>query len=204
MSEYSFTEELLSYPNKNNAGSLFKDARDYTIQKLKDELNEIKSLNKCDLPERYIINEDATILFWKNGEKTIVKRCKDDEFNLRLGFLTAFFQHYCGMSKNKANKYLGSLNLEKIKKNEKIFIKVIDIGGTYDSYDELVEKCFPKYIKNFIKSGLPIKNKKYLLLGYTKHLVFGTKVALIQDINTSQVFVIKKDSIKEVRTDERD
>ena len=62
-----------------------------------------------NLPKRYIINKGATILFWKDGTKTIVKRCKDDEYNKRLGFLTAYFQKHCGMSKNKANKYLASL-----------------------------------------------------------------------------------------------
>jgi len=74
-----------------------------------------KDLN---LPERYIINKDATILFWENGEKTVVKRCEEDEFNPRLAFLTAFFQHYCGMSKNKANKYLASLEVEKTKEEK--------------------------------------------------------------------------------------
>lgn len=71
-----------------------------------------KQNNKIELPERYIINDGATILFWKDGSKTVVKRAEDDEFNPRLAFLTAFFQHYCGMSKNKANKYLASLQVE--------------------------------------------------------------------------------------------
>ena len=84
------------------------------MKSLKEELYIEKSKNnKIDLPERYIINENATILFWKNGEKTIVKRATDDEFNPRLAFLTAFFQRYCGMSKNKANKYLANLQVEK-------------------------------------------------------------------------------------------
>ena len=52
------------------------------------------------------------------GEKTIVKRCADDEFNKRLGFLTAFFQHYSGMSKNKANKFLAELEVEDEEKEE--------------------------------------------------------------------------------------
>lgn len=73
---------------------------------------------KVDMPERYIINENATILFWKNRDKTVVKRCEEDEFNPRLAFLTAFFQHYCGMSKNKANKYLAGLEIEKKEEKE--------------------------------------------------------------------------------------
>ena len=66
------------------------------------------------LPSRYIINKGATILFWKDGTKTIVKKSKDDKYDKRLGFLTAYFQKNCGMSKNKANKYLDSLIEEEL------------------------------------------------------------------------------------------
>lgn len=78
----------------------------------------ISEKGNLELPTRYIINQDATILFWKDGTKTVVKRCKDDEFNPRLAFLTAFFQKYCGMSKNKANKYLASLQVEDVKNSK--------------------------------------------------------------------------------------
>lgn len=87
--------------------------------KLADMQKEFEKAKKTtELPERYIINENATILFWKDGEKTIVKKCEDDEFNPRLAFLTAFFQHYCGMSKNKANKFLANLEIEKKQKSK--------------------------------------------------------------------------------------
>lgn len=72
----------------------------------------VKILNNDELPERYIINKNATILFWKDGEKTIIKRSKNDKFDKRLAFLTAYFQKHCGMSKNKANKYLDELIVE--------------------------------------------------------------------------------------------
>lgn len=61
------------------------------------------------LPKRYIINKGATILFWDDGTKNIVKRSKDDEYNKRLGFLTAYFQKHSGLTKNQANKYLANL-----------------------------------------------------------------------------------------------
>ena len=70
------------------------------------------------MPDRYIINKGATILFWADGTKTIVKRSKDDEYNKRLGFLTAYFQKTSGMSKSKANKYLDSLIEEGSNSNE--------------------------------------------------------------------------------------
>ena len=72
----------------------------------------VKIHNNDNLPKRYVINKGATILFWEDGSKTIVKRCKEDKYNKRLGFLTAYFQKHCGMSKNKANKYLASLEEE--------------------------------------------------------------------------------------------
>ena len=73
---------------------------------------------KVPMPKKYIINHGATVLMWDDGDKTVVKRCADDEFNKRLGFLTAFFQHYSGMSKNKANKFLAELEVEDEEKEE--------------------------------------------------------------------------------------
>lgn len=64
-------------------------------EEYEEKVNSGKIKGKVSLPERYIINENACILLWQNGEKTVVKRCADDEFNPRLAFLTAFFQHYC-------------------------------------------------------------------------------------------------------------
>ena len=61
------------------------------------------------LPKRYIINKNATILFWDDGTKTIVKLSKDDKYDKKLGFLTAYFQKNSGLSKNQANKYLDNL-----------------------------------------------------------------------------------------------
>lgn len=62
-----------------------------------------------NLPNRYIINDGATILFWSDGTKTIVKRSKEDEYNKILGFLWAYFQKTSGLSKSKANDYLKKL-----------------------------------------------------------------------------------------------
>lgn len=77
--------------------------------------------NDIRKPKKYIINKGATILFWKDGTKTIVKRNKDDEYNKRLGFLTAYFQKHSGLTKNQANKYLANLQDEEELANE--FVK---------------------------------------------------------------------------------
>lgn len=71
--------------------------------------------NRTNLPKRYIINKGATILFWEDGTKTIVRKCKEDKYDKRIGFLTAFFQKYSGLTKNKANKFLSELREEEPK-----------------------------------------------------------------------------------------
>lgn len=59
--------------------------------------------------ERYIIKEDACIVFWKDGSKTIVKKMAKAKHNKELAFLTAYFQKHSGLSKTKANKFLSEL-----------------------------------------------------------------------------------------------
>lgn len=70
------------------------------------------------LPQRYIINKNAGVLFWQDGTKTIVRRTKGDKHDKRVAFLTAYFQKMSGLSKNQANKYLDSL-VEEDEKGEK-------------------------------------------------------------------------------------
>lgn len=64
------------------------------------------------LPTKYIINNGATILFWADGTKTIVKRSEDDIFDPVKGFLWAYFQKHSGLTKTKANKYLRDIDKE--------------------------------------------------------------------------------------------
>lgn len=61
------------------------------------------------LPKKTIINDNAVVLIWGDDTKTIVKRHKEDNIDPIKGFLWAFFQAKCGMSKTKANKYLEKL-----------------------------------------------------------------------------------------------
>lgn len=73
-------------------------------------LNELEKEQSIGaLPEKYIINDRATVLFWSDGTKTIVRRAKEDEYNKKLGFLWAYFQKNSGLSKTKANEYLDNL-----------------------------------------------------------------------------------------------
>ena len=67
---------------------------------------------KNTLPVKHIINKKATILFWPDGDKTVVKRAKDDTFDKEKAFLWAYFLKHSDMSRNKANKYLRELEVE--------------------------------------------------------------------------------------------
>lgn len=65
-----------------------------------------------EVPEKYIINDNATILFWDDGTKTIVKKSENDVNDPIKSFLWAYFQKMSGLSKTKANKYLSELVVE--------------------------------------------------------------------------------------------
>lgn len=166
-----------------------------TLNKMTDELvtdikkeepkKEIKP--KSFMPTKYIINDNATILYFEDGSKTVVKKCEDDEFNARLGFLTAFFQHYCGMTKNKANKYLA--NLSKEKKKDKKLAKVLSLGFVYSNYSTFVEKFYPDYLKHFVMGDLPDLDKKYKVIKEDVSFKEYHK-CLIQDRETNQVYLM--------------
>jgi len=51
-------------------------------------------------------NEPATIVFWDDGTKTIVKRCKGDKNDPVKAFLVAHFIKSTGLSRTQAGKYL--------------------------------------------------------------------------------------------------
>jgi len=85
---------------------------DLTYTTINGTIFDLETAEDYGLPDHYIINDGATILFWKDGTKTIVKRAKDEKFDKRLGFLTAYFQKHCGLSKTKANKFLDNLEVK--------------------------------------------------------------------------------------------
>lgn len=67
-------------------------------------------VSNSTLPEKYIVNDKATILFWEDGTKTIVKKSKNDIFDPIKSYLWAYFQKHSGMTKTQANKYLAEIN----------------------------------------------------------------------------------------------
>lgn len=103
---------------------------------------------KSKLPEKYIINKGATILFWEDGTKTVVKRTKDDEYNKIMGFLWAYFQKTSGLSKTKANNYLKELvDADELKAIE--FIKSENFNATMSNITESMSKVFKDMADTF-------------------------------------------------------
>ena len=103
-------DSIFRHPLKNEEMEL-----NHYKNKLKYYVEKAERADSLRMPKKYIINRGATIIFWNDGSKTIVRRTKNDEYNKRLGFLTAYFQKHSGLSKNKANKFLANLEEENIK-----------------------------------------------------------------------------------------
>lgn len=70
-----------------------------------DHINLFDNNKSVTLPDRYIVNKDAAILFYGNN-KTIVRRSRGDKVDPIKAFLWAYFLRNTGMSRTKANKYL--------------------------------------------------------------------------------------------------
>ncbi|MBE6139323.1 MAG: hypothetical protein E7174_02315 [Firmicutes bacterium] len=73
-----------------------------------------RSKKEVDI-ERYIINENATIIFWDDNTKTISKRHLEDTFDKELGFLFAYYYKKCGLTKAARKRLLDCIDYSKIK-----------------------------------------------------------------------------------------
>lgn len=66
------------------------------------EHNGIKTVTVNPI-EKVIFNPPATIVFWKDGDKTVVQTRGDDEFNPEIGLAMAISKHYlcdiCGLKR---------------------------------------------------------------------------------------------------------
>lgn len=71
--------------------------------------------------DKIIANPPATIVFWKNGDKTVVKCSPDDEFDIEKGVAVAFLKYMFGNT-GKFNELFRDLKG--------------DIGVVYQSADD--------------------------------------------------------------------
>ena len=71
---------------------------------LKEEIQmKTKSNSACNPIKKVIFNDPATIVFWKDGTKTVVKRQEGAEFDYEKGLAMAICRHYlcdiCGLER---------------------------------------------------------------------------------------------------------
>ena len=62
-----------------------------------DPMNEILNV---------IFSEPATIVFWNDGTKTVVKTSPHDKFDKEKGILWAYYLKYAGVTKTQAQKII--------------------------------------------------------------------------------------------------
>lgn len=63
-------------------------------------------VNDVTMPVKVRYNGPATIVWWEDGEKTVVKLSEGDEPDAEKAFLSAFFQKNSNLSRTQANKML--------------------------------------------------------------------------------------------------
>lgn len=64
-----------------------------------------KSTRSVPEIEKVIFNDPATIIFWKDGTKTVVKCSEDDEFNPEVGMAMAISKKALGNKGNYCNEF---------------------------------------------------------------------------------------------------
>lgn len=79
----------------------------YLKQKPKDTHGSV--LGRVPTVDRMIFSGPATIVFWSDGDKTIVKTADGDRFDAEKAFLVAFYQKMSGESKTKCGKVLADV-----------------------------------------------------------------------------------------------
>jgi hypothetical protein len=125
--EWAFTgeeiyKEIVNQSRETKLNDLFYQNKPFFISpSLAETLASIKNFpyihygfEKEKLPSKVFFNDKkkATTLMY-GDEATVVKCGKEDEYSRRVGFLEAYFQATCGMSKTQAKKYLENIVKDK-------------------------------------------------------------------------------------------
>ena len=74
--------------------------------------------------DRVIFNDPATIVFWKDKTKTIVKCHPEDTFDEEIGFMCCYLKRI--LSSKEYTKFCGYLNSVWKQKNRRLYKKELD------------------------------------------------------------------------------
>lgn len=104
-------EELLSKVAEYCDNDVIATNKMYNLNKMKEEINKMYGLNKMKANimltssiVNVIYNDPATIVFWSDGTKTIVK-CEGEAFDPEKGLAMAIAKYYIGTSVTKGDYY---------------------------------------------------------------------------------------------------
>ena len=64
------------------------------------------SIPVMNVIKKVVFNHPATIVFWADGSKTVVKTSPNDKFDREKGILWAYYLKYTGTSKTQAQKII--------------------------------------------------------------------------------------------------
>lgn len=106
-------DDYLTYFTTTTSGSSWGPINYYEWTLNDSGLTLSTKKEKAELPERVIFSDPATILIWKNGNKTVVKASKGDKYNPLFGFLMAYFKYTSGLNSSKRDKYFKKILEEK-------------------------------------------------------------------------------------------
>ena len=87
----SFLEDELAEEELDN---------DLNLIRMIEELEE-EEQNDFLTYEKIIFNDPATVVLWADGTRTVVKACKEDNFNKEVGLKTALLQRIFGKDIDK-------------------------------------------------------------------------------------------------------
>ena len=116
---YQLTSSIENIANIKNIKMLLYFSEPSTIDLYKKNLYDALDFNletiwedklKTNLPTNVFFNDKkkaTTLMFYDTA--TVVKCGKDDKYSRRIGFLEAYFQATCGLSKTQAKKYLDKI-----------------------------------------------------------------------------------------------
>lgn len=118
-------------------------------------INEIYSRRKHEI-KKVIFNEPATIVFWGDGTKTVVKCSKDDEFDPEKGLAMAiakkFFGNENGYSKN-IKKWVDTYEDKDADTN----INTGAIGVVGNSFTDVISDVVGDILRNIFEVHSPSK-----------------------------------------------
>lgn len=87
---------IYKYPNEKYEKCMVDEFEDHGTPRHSGRYPWVSGKNHSMVPDRIVFNPPATIVFWKDGTKTVVKCAEGEKFDPYTGFCYAFTEHFLG------------------------------------------------------------------------------------------------------------